>query len=241
VTAASIRVFTDLARNVRRDHPIVIVNTEPTSVHRALADPSRANIVGELRAAPDGLGVDELAERLGLHANTVRWHLGVLRDAGLVTARRSERRTPGRPRTIYALSREAEPRRDEFRLLASVLTSALANRDDGRDRAERAGWSWGRFVAPRREPLAPPDDDEVIDELVQLLDDQGFEPDRQGREVELRRCPYYDLAEQHPDIVCGVHRGLLAGALDELGSTLGADLKPFVRPDVCLVRFVDRA
>jgi len=42
--------------------------------HRALADPSRARILGEL--ADDGpLDTRELARRVGLHANTVRVHL----------------------------------------------------------------------------------------------------------------------------------------------------------------------
>ena len=57
-----------------------------TSGHRALAEPSRARILETLAAAGEPLDAAELAERVGLHPNTVRWHLGVLADAGFVTS-----------------------------------------------------------------------------------------------------------------------------------------------------------
>jgi predicted ArsR family transcriptional regulator len=217
---------------------------EPRTIelHRALADGRRASIVGELRGAAGGLDVHELARRVGLHANTVRWHLGVLADAGLVSQRRAERSTPGRPRTIYALNAAAVSEgRDEFRLLASVLTGALAQDRDAVAKSEVAGWTWGRYLAPRRAPLSPPAREEATAEVVRLLDEQGFAPEAEGEEVRLRRCPYYDLAEQHPEVVCSVHKGLIAGALDELGSDLDVELTPFVRPDLCIARLVQRA
>ena len=44
----------------------------------------RDGILAALEAAPGGLDTNRLAEAVGLHPNTVRWHLGVLTDAGLV-------------------------------------------------------------------------------------------------------------------------------------------------------------
>src|SRR5207342_643290 len=69
---------------------------------RALLDDRRARIAEELKGEP-GLDVQELSRRLGLHPNTIRWHLGVLADAGLVGSERAARRTPGRPRVLYRL------------------------------------------------------------------------------------------------------------------------------------------
>ena len=57
-----------------------------TRVHRALADERRARIVDELREHPKGLDAHELAARLELHPNTVRWHLAILADAQLVSS-----------------------------------------------------------------------------------------------------------------------------------------------------------
>ena len=96
-----------------------------------------------------------------------------------------------------------------------MLTSALAGQQDASERSEAAGWSWGRYLAPKRPPITPPDEEEAIGEIVALLDDQGFAPEVADREVPLRRCPYFDLAEQHPEVVCSVRRGLIAGALDD--------------------------
>jgi hypothetical protein len=42
--------------------------------------------------------------------------------------------------------------------------------------------------------------------------------------------------------VCAVHRGLLEGALDELGGDVEVeDLQAFVGPDLCIARLRDRA
>jgi predicted ArsR family transcriptional regulator len=138
------------------------------SVHRALADPRRARIVDELDAAPGGLDVSELARRLGLHANTVRFHLGVLADAGLVrgTPLRGER---GRPRILYVHTAGPPERADEHRLLATILTGAVAQEGDGPARAEQAGRAWGRYLAPKPQPLARVTDEEATREVVGLL------------------------------------------------------------------------
>jgi predicted ArsR family transcriptional regulator len=210
---------------------------QPTSWYRALADERRSRIVEELRAQASGVDAQELSRRLGLHPNTVRWHLGILADAGIVAARRARSRTPGRPRALYALSPEAAASgKDEFRLLASVLTSALANQPDATAKSETAGRQWGRYVAPRRSPLARATHEEATADVVRLLDDQGFAPEAEGDEIRLHRCPFLDLAEQHPEVVCSVHRGLLAGALEDSAPQVGVELEPFVEPRVCLVR-----
>jgi predicted ArsR family transcriptional regulator len=239
-----IRVFTD-PRSLWSGHdPTVIgeMNGNGGDVHRALADPSRARIVDELQGEHDALDAQELSRRLGLHANTVRWHLGVLGDAGVVSAERAPRSTPGRPRTVYRLSPEATAAdRDEFRLLASVLTTALASDPGAVAKAERAGRQWGRYLAPRRPPSSPLSDEEAVEEVVRLLDEQGFAPERVNGNIRLRRCPFLELAEQHPQVVCSVHRGLIAGALDELGTGLESELTPFVEPTVCVARLASRA
>jgi len=53
----------------------------------------------------------------------------------------------------------------------------------------------------------------------------------------MRRCPFHDLAEAQPEIICAVHKGLITGALQELGSELEvAGLDVFVEPDLCVAR-----
>ena len=60
-------------------------------VHKTLADVNRLRILRRLAAAP--ATVTELIAHVGLSQPLVSWHLGRLRAAGLVAARRSGRET----------------------------------------------------------------------------------------------------------------------------------------------------
>jgi predicted ArsR family transcriptional regulator len=213
------------------------------AVRRALADPHRVRIVDELRAAPDGLDVRALARRLALHENTVRWHLGLLADAGLVESSPAANGKPGRPRMLYVLRAGAQEAagRDEHRLLATILTGTVAELSDGEHRAEEAGRAWGRYLVRRPSPLERVTDEQAVDELTRLLDEEGFAAEAHGREIHMRRCPFHELAETNPGVVCSVHRGLLSGALEELASGLDVEgLDVFVRPDLCVARLGQR-
>lgn len=215
--------------------PMIVGEMAATELHRALADPRRERLVAELECAPDGLDVQQLATRLGVHANTVRWHLGVLADAGVVESRAEARATPGRPRILYVVRPGAdEPARDEYRLLATALTSTLAGLDDGAERAYASGRAWGRYLVPRPEPGTRVD---ATTEVVALLGEQGFAPTVEANEICMHRCPFVELALTHPDIVCTLHRGLVDGALEELRSDLRTEeLEVFPTPDVCIAR-----
>jgi predicted ArsR family transcriptional regulator len=217
--------------------------TRETELHRALADDRRRQLVEELRGAREGLDVQALARRLGLHENTVRWHLGVLAGAGIVESQPARRAGRGRPRILYSLSRSAAaPGRDEYRLLATILAGAASEQEGGPVGAESAGRAWGRYLVRRPQPLASVSAEEAVEEVVRLLDEQGFVPDADGTDVHMHRCPFHDLAEQHPDVVCAVHRGLISGALEELGSGLEVrELDVFVEPDLCVARLASRA
>ena len=56
---------------------------------------------------------------------------------------------------------------------------------------------------------------------MQLLDELGFDPakvDEDGRStVAFTHCPFAELAETDPEVVCSLHRGLLEGFVDEVG------------------------
>jgi len=206
------------------------------AVHRALADQRRERIVEELRGERAGLDVQELARRLGLHQNTVRFHLGVLAEAGLVDSRPATGAGPGRPRILYRLGRAAPGGHDDYRLLATVLAGAVDERPTGSSDAEEAGRAWGRYLV-RRNPFSRLSAQGATEEIVDLLDQQGFAPEGGDGEIRMRRCPFHDLAETNPGVVCGVHRGLVSGALEELGSGLDVEgLDVLVEPDLCVLR-----
>lgn len=199
---------------------------------------TRSRLEDALREAPDGADVAELAARLGLHPNTVRWHLGALAESGRVSSTPLPRAGRGRPRILYRLEPDREPgTSDEYRLLATVLAGAV----EGPAAAERAGHAWGRYLVPRPLPLVRTTDAVARATVTGLLAEQGFEPETTDTEIHMRRCPFHDLAEARPEVVCAVHRGLIDGALEELGSDLRVDgLDVFVEPDLCVARLSAR-
>src|SRR5581483_8492091 len=145
---------------------------------------------------------------------------------------------PGRPRIVYTLSPAARRSGgDEHRLLAAILSGVVAGVPDAEARSEVAGYQWGRHVAAAAPGGAAAGGDAVdaVDAVSALLEVQGFEPEPEAERlaIRMRRCPFHDLAEAHPEVVCAVHRGFVTGALSELGSDLVVSgLDVFVEPDL---------
>jgi predicted ArsR family transcriptional regulator len=210
----------------RRTRPRVPPHPKPTPMREPTLDPRRAQIVSVLEGAPDGLDASELGRRVGLHPNTVRWHLDVLARAGLVTSAAEGRGTPGRPRRLYRLV----PAQDDYRSLASVLVATLAADDAGADACARAGGDWGVALAEGRAGGA-----DAVEAVADILTERGFEAEAAAGAITMRRCPFLELAKTSPAVVCAVHRGLIDGALRTLGSPLTvAALEIFPRPDACV-------
>jgi len=206
--------------------------------HRALADPSRARILAEL-AADGPLDTRELARRVGLHANTVRVHLGALADAGLVATETVAPQGRGRPRLAYRATGEApDDGGRRYRLLAEILTTLVARfGGEATEQLVEIGEAWGHHLVESPPPLATVSDAEAVDRLVALLAEIGFEPELGRGRIDMRPCPFLELARRHEDVVCPIHLGLMRGALAELGATTRATtLEPFVKPDLCVAR-----
>ncbi|HEX5495197.1 MAG TPA: helix-turn-helix domain-containing protein [Mycobacteriales bacterium] len=220
------------------------VDPEPVS---ALGQ-SRARVLDLLREATAPLGVQDVAGRTRLHPNTARFHLDGLVDAGLVGRTAEDRAQPGRPRMVYAaLPAGTGAGRRSYRLLAEMLTGVVADAvPDAARTATDAGREWGRYLAERPAPTRLPNADEAVRQLLGILRDVGFAPEVAGdgdrRHIRLRHCPFREVAENHRDLVCGLHLGLMQGVLAELRAPLTTDrLDPFVEPSLCLAHLTDAA
>ncbi|MHB1009805.1 MAG: helix-turn-helix transcriptional regulator [Propionibacteriaceae bacterium] len=154
---------------------------------------------------------------------------------------------------------------DSYRMLARVLASGIdeAGPRTGQPGsvATEAGRRWGqRAVEAQDAPDASPDEhsepgdhDYAVGRIVALLDDVGFaprlrvsvaattDPRATGTDpatatvIELHQCPFKEVAIEHSEIVCGVHLGLIQGALDQMhASPFTVRLEPFVSPVLCL-------
>lgn len=204
--------------------------------HRALADPTRERLLDLLRATEEPQPVSALSAALDLHQNTVRAHLLLLEQAELVVSTSDRSGARGRPSILFsAVPAAAE---QEHALLAAALASALEPLPDGVEVAEAAGRSWGGVMIERLEPGRVPDGEACIERVASLLRRRGFAPEVDGSELVMHRCPFRELAERYPRVVCAFHGGLIDGALDELGSDIGLEgLEPWVTPSTCVARF----
>lgn len=212
-----------------------------TRRHHVLGTASRARILEVLRWTPGGLDARETAMRVGLHHNTVRAHLELLVQAGLATRRAEERSVPGRPRVVFEATKdEAALEPSRYELLAKILTSYLAgSAKDPKAAATELGQAWGSYLTERRAPFDRISREEAVSRLLDQFAGLGFQPemasDQEGAGMLLHRCPFREIAQAHPDVVCSIHLGLMRGALAEMGAPVGAvKLLPFVEPSLCV-------
>ncbi len=209
---------------------------------------SRADVLDMLRAADGPLGVREVAQRMGLHPNTARFHLEALAEAGLAVRETEERETPGRPRIGYRAVAGGPAGRRRYRLLAEMLTSLIAGTmpEPGRA-AEAAGREWGAYLAEQPPPYHKLSAQEAIGKLAAVMEELGFAPQAEAGDgggqyrMCLRQCPFREVAQHHQNVICALHLGLMRGALDRMRAPLTADrLDPFVEPSLCVARLTER-
>jgi len=209
------------------------------AVLKALGDNTRYAIYLELARARSPRSTAEVADLLGLHPNTVRPHLEQMRAVGLLDVEADARGSVGRPLHRYALAADApslglEP--PAFPLLASMLTRMAARAGIAPDDAAAAGAEQGRALAAATQgadvttlgvATATPEaasrsgTRSCVPALSAALAELGFDPATgdggTAVTIAFTHCPFRELAEAHPEVVCNLHRGLIEGFVEQLG------------------------
>jgi predicted ArsR family transcriptional regulator len=194
---------------------------------KALGDNTRYAIYLEVARSSSPRSTAEIADVLGLHPNTVRPHLERMRDVGLLDVFVESQGLVGRPQHRYTVAADApslglEP--PAFPLLARLLGAVAAASGAESEECAEVGRAQGRAAARARRSGAG-----CVAALVDELADLGFDPatgeDPDGTTtIVFTHCPYRELAEAYPDLVCHLHRGLVEGFVEVEG---GADVEGF--------------
>jgi predicted ArsR family transcriptional regulator len=206
-------------------------------------DPVRRSLYLYVTRQADAVSRDAAAEATGASRDNAAFHLDKLVEAGLLEAsyRRLGGRTgpgAGRPSKVYRRSDQklqvTLPAR-RYELAAEVLAQAL---EDPRAKdasasvaaaAHRAGAALGATARARASRGSP------LRRITQLLDAQGYEPTEAPRGVvRMRNCPFHEVAQSHPDLVCGMNLAFMGGIVEGAAADgVSASLDP--QPGRCCV------
>jgi predicted ArsR family transcriptional regulator len=235
-----------MEQSVRNSFPGKVLPDDPAArlqLFKTLGDNTRYAIYLELARSPRPLTTSEIADTLDLHANTVRPHLERMRDAGLLAVEVAGRGDVGRPQHRYSLAESApslglEP--PVLPVLARMVLSLAERLGADRADAEAVGVSEGRDRA-----LAYRDAPSSLEAVVSDLDRLGFDPvvsddpaDPDAAVVGFANCPFGDLAQRHPELVCSLHRGIVAGFVETMGDTTVSQFCTVVDRTPCQVTLV---
>jgi predicted ArsR family transcriptional regulator len=210
------------------------------AVLKALGDETRYAMYEELARSTAAMSAQDLADRLGLHPNTVRLHLDRLREAGLVDVEPVHRGTVGRPQHLYFLAAGApglgfDP--PAHALLAGLLAALAEHVGAEPADAVRIGRGWGNDAGLRTRTRS------CLQALEAELSQLGFEPateapstaDPGANRIEFLHCPFRELAEAYPELVCNLHRGLCEGVVDAVGGGSIAEFATLYDAEPCHV------
>lgn len=211
------------------------------AILKALGDNTRYAIYLELARSPMARTTAEIAESLDLHPNTVREHLDRMRELRLLEVEAESRGSVGRPQHRYSLAADApslglEP--PVYKMIASMLADVAALGAPDVNDVAAMGWDQGRQAAQRTEGAG------CVEALSKVLDDLGFDPvtgvEGGQTSIAFAHCPFRELAEVYPDIVCNLHRGLIEGFVEEFGGARVSGFATLADRDPCRVELTVR-
>lgn len=212
-----------------------------------MGDPTRRAIYIAVRESAEPMTTSKVAALFDIHPNVARHHLDRLADDGYVKVsqkRRSGGPGAGRPAKTYEptnkeVSVHFAPRRFEmltemlFKVLEEVAPPNVA------EIAEQVGRNYGEELAAE---IGAPDDpgyDEAVQAVASAMTGLGFsvDPDIEGQRLLTSHCPFGETATNHPDVICSLDRGIVAG----LFGALSVPCNPVVIPhkaldDECVTR-----
>jgi len=205
----------------------------------SLGDPTRRAIYIAVRESGEPLTTSGVARLFEIHPNVARHHLDRLATDGYLKVGPGATGThgAGRPAKTYeATNKEVTvhfaPRR--FEMLTEMLFKVLeeVGPENVSEIAENVGRSYGEQLAAE---IGAPDDpgfDGAVQAVASAMTGLGFsvDPDVPGQQLLTSHCPFGETATNHPEVICSLDRGIVAG----LFGALSFECNPVVIPHTVL-------
>ena len=207
----------------------------------SLAEPQRKALYQFVVSRGDAVSKDEAAAAMGVARSVATFHLERLVADGLLVTefrRISGRQGPGagRPAKLYrraerevSVSLPARQYDLAAGLLAAAVDEATRTGTPVADALTQAATERGHDLGDRARREAGPRASRRsrVDAALAVLDEQGYEPRREGAEIVLANCPFHALVDEQRDLVCGMNRDFLCGMAEAVGDdVLAARLAP---------------
>jgi len=190
-----------------------------------LGDPTRRSIYLRVRASVEPLTATLVAKEFGIHPNVARHHLDRLTEEGYleVTRRRPTGKAgpgAGRPAKCYtATDKEIDLQFPTRRLdiLIDLLVRIVLRLapGDGQQVALEMGREFGRELAAGMAPRTT-DLSTSLEVVATMMQAEGFEiiVDPSGVKLLTQHCPFGASKFEHPEMLCSLDRGIMAGIFD---------------------------
>lgn len=216
------------------------LNSRISDLTSALGDPTRRAIYIAVRESAEPMTTSKVAALFEIHPNVARHHLDRLADDGYLKVshqRRSGGPGAGRPAKTYEqtnkeVSVHFAPRR--FEMLTEMLFKVLehVSPPNVAEIAERVGRNYGEELAAEIGAPHDPGYDEAVQAVASAMTGLGFsvDPDIDGQRLLTSHCPFGETATNHPDVICSLDRGIVAG----LFGALSVPCNPVVIPHKAL-------
>jgi predicted ArsR family transcriptional regulator len=215
----------------------------------ALEDDLRRRMYVFIRRQGRPVSRDEAAEHVGISRKLAAFHLDKLVERGLLEAHYARLpgrggRGAGRSSKLYEpsdLEVEVSIPERRYDIVGEIMAAALKDdsKESPREVARRIANERGHAIGEKvREELRlrPPGSERALAVAEETLSSYGYEPYRtDDATVSLRNCPFHDLSQRAPDLVCGLNRDFIDGLLRGLGNeSVDASLEP--TPGECCVK-----
>lgn len=223
----------------------------------ALGEPVRRALYRYVIGQSSAVSRDQAAAGVGVPRHTAKFHLDRLESDGLLAT--EYRRPPGRsgpgagrPTKLYQRAdRDVQislpPRQYDLAgyVMAEAITAASRSGasigDSLRTVARQAGHALGHQARGGQTRAGQVRTGSRLRRtaataaVTDVLGANGFEPCLDGDQITLANCPFHKLAQDYPDLVCGMNLDLIGGLVDEIGpKSLEPTLDP--APGRCCVR-----
>ncbi|MDP4085239.1 MAG: helix-turn-helix domain-containing protein [Bacillota bacterium] len=200
-------------------------------ITNVLSDPTRYYIYQYITKRHQEVTVQEVADNFNIHPNVARLHLSKLEDVNMLASETKKTGKGGRPSRLYRLSDDVIqlhfPFRDYMLLAKVAIQTMITLGEEGKKALYQTGKQFGaevieQEVSKKSIQGAELDFEQKLTILKSAATLAGFYPEFETNEDDTKiyfqifNCPFKEVAFDHSEEVCTMHRQFLKGMFEAL-------------------------